>query len=282
MGTPNQSGNATPNTDTGLVETHRGNVAAWECDVFGHLNIAFYVDRFADAAADLLERRAPRQRWRTLALDVRYLRELRAGDGCVIRSAILEADAATVTVAHELIDGTTGERSTLAEHRLAGAAAPAVTSLAWERFPAMAWPTGEGRIAAGRDRAKPGDIEDGHLSLLGCLHRFSNACLHVVEAFGMTAAYRRDARRGFATFETRLVIDDSAAVAGDGLVARSDVVAVGNSSLRMLHRLTAARDGRQLARFMQAGVHFDLDARRAAPWPETMRHRAAALRLAEK
>ncbi len=271
-----------PNAETGLVETYRGNVAAWECDAFGHLNIAFYVDRFADAAADLLERCAPGQPWRTLALDVRYLRELRAGDGCVIRSAVLQADATAVTLAHEVIDGTTGERSTLAEHRLAGAATPAAASLAWERFPAMAWPASAGRIVAGRDGAKPGEIADGRLSLLGFLHRFSNACLHVVEAFGMTAAYRRDARRGFATFETRLVIDDPRASVGDGLVASGDVVAVGNSSLRMLHRLASSRDGRQLARFHQAGVHFDLDARRAAPWPESMRLRAAALRLAEK
>ena len=89
----------------GFIETYRGGVAAWECDVFGHLNIAFYVERLADAAADLLERQAPGRRWRTqVALDTSYERELRAGEGIVIRSAILAATPDQVRVVHEAVE----------------------------------------------------------------------------------------------------------------------------------------------------------------------------------
>ena len=270
----------------GLVETYRGGVAAWECDVFGHLNIAFYVDRFADAALDLLERRAPGRRWRTLALDVRYDRELRAGEGIAIRSGILETHLDRVRLAHEAVESASGARATVAEHVLApvlGAvtALPSAAEFAWEALPLFAWPDGEGRIPSGRDRAKPAEIEEGRLSLLACLQRFSGACLHVIDAIGMTHAYRDAAQHGFATFETRLAIDDSAATADEGLVATSGIVTIGRSSLAMLHRLHRTQDGRAVARFYQAGVHFDLAARRSSPWPAELRAKAETFRLAE-
>ncbi len=91
----------------------------------------------------------------------------------------------------------------------------------------------------------------------------------------MSYAYRQDAERGFATVETRLVIDDPVAESDDGMVVTSAVVAVGRSSLAMLHRLAASRDGRLLAHFYQAGVHFDLAARRSAPWPELLARQGA-------
>ncbi len=268
----------------GLVETYRGGVAAWECDVFGHLNIAFYVERFADAALDLLGRHAPGRRWSSLAVDTRYERELRGGDSMVVRSGILESRPDRVRIAHEAIAGGSGARVTIASHVLAPVAgrAPDLPSAAlsdWQPLPAFVWPHGDGRIPAGRDRVKQGELEEGRLSLLGCVHRFSNGCLHVIDAIGMTQAYRQAANRGFATFETRLAIDDLRIEAGEGLVVTSGVIAVGRSSLTMLHRLTASRDGRTLARFHQAGVHFDLAARRSAPWPEEMRARAQALRI---
>ena len=269
----------------GVVETYRGGVAAWECDVFAHLNIAFYAERFADAALDRLERSAPTQRWRTIALDTRYTRELRAGEGIAIRSGILESSTATVRIAHEAVDGVSGARTTTAEHTLvplgsAPGAPLAADRFAWDRFAPFDWPTGTGRIAAGRDRIRESETEAGSLSLLAYLHRFSNACLHVIEAIGMSYAYRREAERGFATFETRLVIDDPSAGAGEGVFATSGVVAVGRSSLAMLHRLHATSDRRPLARFYQAGVHFDLAARRSSPWPDGLRDQARGFLIA--
>ena len=126
---------------------------------------------------------------------------------------------------------------------------------------------------------KEAETEEGSLALLGFVHRFSDACLHVIEAMGMTENYRRSANRGFATFETRLRLVDSVA-AGEEIVVTSGIVAIGTSSLRMLHRMHAARDGRPLAQFYQAGVHFDLAARRSAPWPAALRERAVSLVIA--
>ncbi len=272
--------------EAGLVETYRGGVAAWECDVFGHLNIAFYPERFADAAGDLLERRAPGRRWRTVALDTRYEREFRAGEGIVIRSGLLEVHLDRVRLAHEAVESASGARTTVAEHVLAPVAdgvteLPSAPEFAWQRLPLFHWPQGLGRIPAGRDRVKPAETEAGSLTLSSCVHRFSNGCLHVIDAIGMTHDYRRRANHGFATFETRFAIDDSSAAIGEGMVVTSGIVSIGRSSLAMLHRLTAARDGRPIARFYQAGVHFDLAARRSSPWPAEFRDKAEALRIAE-
>jgi acyl-CoA thioester hydrolase len=253
-----------------MIETYRGAVAAWDCDAFGHMNIAHYPDRFAAAAANLLG-----EGWRTIALDTQYLSELRAAAGMVIRSGVLAADDGAALVAHEAVN-IAGERTTLAEHRLvrAGGAPAHAPAFAWERFPAPAWPEGDGVIPSGRDRAR------GVGSLSFYVHRFSDACLFAIEALGMSEAYRRERNRGFATFETRLLLEHPAPAEGEGLVVTSAIAAIGGSSLRIVHRMRAADGGRILARFFQAGVHFDLAARRAAPWPPGFRDRAASLGFA--
>ena len=253
-----------------MIETYRGAVAAWECDAFGHLNIAHYVDRFAAAAADLLG-----DGWRTVSLDTQYLTELRATAGIIIRSGILAAANGHAHLAHEAVN-IAGERTTLAEHRLtrAGAGSDAVAgAFAWDQFPALQWPAGEGPIPSGRDRVR------GAGSLSFYVHRFSDACLFAIEALGMSETYRREHNRGFATFETRLALEHPAPAEGEGLVVTSGVAAIGGSSLRLVHRMRASGDGRLLARFYQAGVQFDLAARRATPWPPEFRDKAASLGL---
>ena len=95
-----------------VEETYRGAVVASECDVFGHLNIAFYPARFEAASAGLLERLGVHTHWHTLGLDTRYLRELRAGEGLVIRSFVLASEGRLLRLAHEARTPS-GERSTL-------------------------------------------------------------------------------------------------------------------------------------------------------------------------
>ena len=46
---------------------------------------------------------------------------------------------------------------------------------------------------------------------------------------------------------------------------------LGNSSLRMIHRMTDPRTGAEIARLGQFGVNLDLDARRPARWPDDIR-----------
>jgi acyl-CoA thioester hydrolase len=108
------------------------------------------------------------------------------------------------------------------------------------------------------------------------VHRFSASNAHVLAAFGLTPGYMRDQRRGFSTFEFQLGMGGEVR-AGDPLVVRSGLVHVGKSSMRILHVMTDARTGAEVANLHQSGVHFDQDRRRPIPLPEDLRARALAV-----
>ncbi len=286
-----------PSDKTPLVETYRSAVAAWECDVMGHLTIAYYADRFVDAGLSLIESLAPATAppaslWRSAALLVRYQRELRAGDGLFIRSGVVGEEGEAIRLGHELVDAGSGEVASLVEHVLTPRDLPygafaeqrrvllaAATGWSGPGFDAIAPPAHPERmIDSGRDRVKAWEVDErGELPLSGYVHRFAHACLHVCSAFGMTPDYMRREKRGFSTFETRLHLLAPPPGAGEGVVVRSGLMSAGNASLRLLHELRRAGSGERLALMHQAGVHFDMEARRSAPLPESLR--AAARRL---
>jgi acyl-CoA thioester hydrolase len=282
-----------------LRETYRSVVAAWECDVMGHLTIAYYFDRFADAAMSLVEMLAPglppTAAWRSERVFVRYQHELRAGDGLFIRSAVIGQEGAALRVGHELVRSGTGEVATLVEHHLAPRELPyggrdedrerlAAAMTAWNSpgFEAVPEARREDRlIDSGRDRVKAAEVDErGELSLAGYVHRFAHACLHACNAFGMTPAYMREHKRGFSTFETRLHLLAPPPAAGDGVVLKSGIIFAGNSSIRLLHDMRHAKSGERLALFHQFGVHFDMETRRSAPMPAELREKAQALVVA--
>jgi acyl-CoA thioester hydrolase len=279
-----------------LIETYRGDVEAWECDVFGHMNIAFYGERFGDAAASLLYRIAPGGAWRTVSLFTRYLKELRAGESISIRSGVIGTGAGAkgekqVRIGHELLtsDGTVASQ---AEHALAprgftmrgglkakldAAAAP------WpaEGFAAIALPAAHGATPTMRDRVKSWELDErGELSLFGHVRRCSTASSHLLMALGMTGDYIQKEKRGFATFETRLALSAWQPGAGTEISGGSGLLEIGKSSVKMVHDLVAVKDGERIARCYQAGVHFDLEKRRSAAIPDELRAKAAALVIA--
>jgi len=282
-----------------LVETYRDAVAAWESDVMGHLTIAYYFDRLADAAFNLIEREVPAAppgaMWRHEQLAVRYERELRAGDGLAIKSGVIARDGDCIRLGHVLLNTGTGERASVAEHRLAPRELPygamaehrrrlGEAVVAWQEpaFDDTPEPSHvERMVASGQDRVKTAELDErGELTLAGFVHRFSHSCLHACAVFGMTPAYMRANKRGFSTFETRLHLLAPPPGAGDGVVVKSGLLAAGNSSLRLLHEMRHARSGEVLARMHQSGVHFDMEARRSAPLPDELRRNAQALVIA--
>lgn len=280
-------------TTSGFGETYRGDVEAWECDAFGHMNIAFYGERFVDAAASLLFRLAPTRHFRTVSLLVRYRHELRAGAAIAIRSAVLGiGDGAKrerqVRIGHELTAGESAV-ATEAEHVLAPRDAKMRSGLktvleaataAWaaEPFAPVKLPTAYGVLPSLRDRVKSWEIDEtGRLSLIGHVRRFSTAVTHLMNAVGMSADYIARERRGFATFESRLALAPWQPGAGAELAATSGFLTVGRSSVAMVHDLIEVKGGDRIARLYLAGVHFDLDRRRATPMPEAMRQKAATL-----
>jgi acyl-CoA thioester hydrolase len=281
-----------PRTATGLTETYRGDVEAWECDAFGHMNIAFYGERFGDAAANLLAGLAEARRFRTVGLLVRYRRELRAGEAITIASGVLGTIEGAkrerqVRIGHELSMGD-GALASSAEHLLAPRDAKMRSRLKqmldsaavpWrgEPFAAVKLPAAA-TLRSLRDRVKSWELdESGRLSLLGQLRRFSSASRQLMNAVGMSGTYIARERRGFATIETRLALTPWQPGADAEIAATSGVVTIGRSSLTMIHDLIEVKSGERIARFYQAGAHFDLDRRRSARMPDAMRAKAADL-----
>ncbi len=280
---------------TDWTETYRGAVPPWQCDVTEHFTIAYYFDRLEEAQANFAEELGlggllknggfPRR------MALRFAHELRAGASFHIDSAALGVDApgTDLRLGHRFVDSVTRETVTWIDEHWDLSATP----LSAEQRAAIGrrlvtWdgpvteprvePTGTaGYIPSGRGRVKPIDLDsNGHFGLSPIVHRFSNASGQTGAAIGFDASFMEKNRRGFSTFELTLLLSGALRVDEPYLV-ETGIGHLGNSSLRMIHRLTNARTGAEIARLGQFGVNLDLDARRPARWPDTIRDRAAAL-----
>jgi acyl-CoA thioesterase FadM len=268
------------------LETYRGVVNPWECDVVQHFTIAYYFDRFADATRNffhLIEegdsldagvRNGPSRGHAT------FQHELRAGAGFHILTAVTGIDAGALQLGHQVVDSTTGKTVTwLSETRALSRALDSSTgqklatlSVPWPgpKAPDRPAPRAAHGPLTARDRVKPWEIgEDGTMSLPAHVHRFSAAGMQTLAAVGMTAAYMHEQRRGFSTFELDLTQVGEANV-GDIVDVTTSIAHLGNSSLRLAHRMTGP-NGREIAFLVQSGVHLDMDARRSAPIPDELR-----------
>jgi acyl-CoA thioesterase FadM len=146
-------------------------------------------------------------------------------------------------------------------------------------FDPVTLPEKSGPVATGLARVKTNEAgDDGRLSLFGFVNRFSTANLVNMNVAGMTGTYMREQNRGFATFETRLELFGPAPALGEAVSTNSGMLDVGRSSVKILHEMRLQR-GRRVARYYQAGVNFDLTARKSAPLSEDLRASASRFRI---
>ena len=285
------------------LETHRGVVPRWEIDNVDHFTVAYYFSRLDDAThatlhaigLDPVALAAFGRAAVTVDCHVRYQRELRVGDILHMRSGVIGVDGDRLRLAHQLIDSEDGAVCALIEQGVAVVdgttrAPQAITpeqraralahQVAWDQAPgpAAASPDGDdGFVDAARDVIEPFETDTrGVAGLAAYIHRFSAANGHVLAAFGMTPRYQREQRCGFSTFEFRLTFPGEVR-AGDLVLVRTGLLHVGNSSMRLLHRMTNVRTGALVATLEQSGVHLDIAARRPTPLPPELRERATRM-----
>ncbi len=274
------------------IETFRGTVAPWECDITEHFTIAYYLDRLDQAGATLADHLGTAEHARAgvfpRRFTLRFVRELRAGASFHIESAPLGLDP-VLQIGHRFVDSASGEpvawvKEVWETERLAGIEQSAVrAALApWggpdteERADPSAI---AGLIVSARSRVRPADLDEfGHFSLAAFVHRFTDALIQAAAAIGMTADYMNAERRGYSTFELVLRVNGTPRI-GDRLLVKTGIAHLGNSSIRFLHRMSDARNGHEFARLAQWGVQLDLDARRPAPLPPQIRSAATRLLL---
>jgi acyl-CoA thioesterase FadM len=290
------------------IDTYRGTVFPWETDIVEHLTVAYYFERFADATLNLLESlglgadymRAERRGCVTVDCYVRYMHELRVGDILHISSAVIGVDAEGLRLAHRVFNSDTGILCATVEQRTvhmelgtrAGAPLPAGPRRAAEGREA-AWdgparearwqpPGSDGFLDSARDTVKPWEIDVfGQSAFPFYIHRFSAGGIQAFAQFGMTPAYMREQRRGMSTFEFQLEFLGELH-AGDPVHVKTALLHLGNSSIRVLHRMFNARTGGLVASLDQFGVHLDVDARRPTAFPDALRERARAILIRPK
>ncbi len=274
------------------TETYRGSVPPWECDITEHFTVAYYAERLGEAERSLVEVlglrgffggvRSPRR------FTLRFARELRAGSSFHVESAAIGMEGG-LRLGHRFIDSTNGEIVTWVEEvwELPAGALPAEQGTAiagrlglWEGPAAEERPepkSNAGFIPTARGRVKPKDLDaDGRFSLGAIVHRFTDASMQSGAAIGMSAEILEQNRRGFSTFELALRVSGGLALDEPYLV-ETGIAHLGNSSMRMIHRMSDARSGAPVAQMGQYGVNLDLDARRPARWPDEVRARAETL-----
>jgi acyl-CoA thioesterase FadM len=276
------------------IETHRSMVKAWECDSFGHFTVAYYFDRIADASTTAREALSLSEGWRPTEYRARFATELRAGEAFHIESGVIAVEEAGLRLGHSLVNSATGKPCTTIEERLQATPGSRALStrerdalgrhaLTWEpaeEDPGFGDDAGNGWITSARDRVRPPELDAiGHLGLAGYVHRSSIGCIQLLTAMGLSPDYLRENRRGFSTFEIKLRLEAPAPAAGQALAVTSGLLHIGNSSMRMIHRVSEARSGRRVATLRQSGVHFDLEARRSTSIPAELRAKAASFVL---
>jgi acyl-CoA thioesterase FadM len=274
------------------TETYRGTVPPWQCDVTEHFTIAYYFDRLDEAEPNFAEALGLGELLSDAGfarrLDVRFARELRAGSSFHVASAPLGVDGG-LRLGHRFVDSANGETVTWIEESWDLSAAPlsperqkaiAARLAVWEGPAAESRPepkSNAGFIPTVRGRVKSGDLDaNGRFSLAGIVHRFTDACIQAGSAIGMDAEFMEKHRRGFSTFELGLRLSGALAL-DEPFLVETGIAHLGNSSLRLVHRLCHAQSGQEIARLGQYGVNLDLDARRPAKFPDHIRARAAAL-----
>ena len=105
------------------ITTYRGTVYPRHLDHMDHMNVQHYVEKFDEAVWHLfasvgLTPGYMRERNRGMAaveMNIKYKRELHAGDLVVVRSGILAVTEKSLRLAHEMTNGATGEVAALQE-----------------------------------------------------------------------------------------------------------------------------------------------------------------------
>ena len=99
------------------VMTYRGMVYPWHCDHMGHMNVMWYTAKFDEACWQMLSKigltiaRLKQDGAALAAVEqhIQYKRELHAGDGVTIQSALLEVKDRSVHMLHKMIHDASGQ-----------------------------------------------------------------------------------------------------------------------------------------------------------------------------
>jgi acyl-CoA thioester hydrolase len=118
--------------------------------------------------------------------------------------------------------------------------------------------------------------EMGHMNVMWYVGKFDEATRHFFHEIGVTSAYVRENRRGMAAVE-QVIQYKRELLAGDVVTVHSRLLEMKDRSVRFMHEMRNLGAGEVAAATTLTAVHFDLVARRACAFPESVRTKGAAL-----
>lgn len=118
----------------------------------------------------------------------------------------------------------------------------------------------------------------GHMNIMWYVGKFDEANWNLFARIGLTPSYLRKSGRGMVAVEQNVSYRREL-LAGDIVEVTSSILEIGEKSIRFKHAMRNAETGEVAAICEFTGVHLDRQARKSAPFEDTVR-RAAAKQLA--
>ncbi len=109
-----------------MIRTYQGTIYPWHCDHMNHMNVKFYVEKFDEATWILFAfygisskyLKENKKGMVALEQNIKYLKEVLAGDNIYIISEVVEVKGKIIRFRHEMYDLESNEK--VAETELVG------------------------------------------------------------------------------------------------------------------------------------------------------------------
>ena len=118
----------------------------------------------------------------------------------------------------------------------------------------------------------------GHMNVQFYTARFDEASWQFLAQLGLTPGFLKRNGRAAVAVDQRTQYKREV-VAGTLLHITSELVSLGRTSIRFMHRMYDSESGEEVAVSELVGVYFDTDSRSAAPLPVNVHRRAIDMRL---
>jgi acyl-CoA thioester hydrolase len=116
----------------------------------------------------------------------------------------------------------------------------------------------------------------GHMNIMWYVGKFDEANWNLFARVGLTPSYLRDSGSGMAAVQQNITYKREL-LAGDIVEIKSSLLEIRERSIRFRHEMRNAETGEVAAVCEITGVHMDRQARKSAPFADTIRRTAAKL-----
>ena len=116
----------------------------------------------------------------------------------------------------------------------------------------------------------------GHMNIMWYAGKFDEANWNLLAKIGLTPSYLRESGRGMAAVQQHVTYKREL-LAGDIVEVQSQLLEIGEKSIRFVHEMRNAETGEIAATCEFTGVHMDRQARKSTAFAETVRRAAAKL-----